>query len=161
DTLEAMGRPGDAAGGRRRSAMVVEDDGTSAGLKCLGELLERQHRHAEAAIAYERAMALSPNAGKLFHTVLMMRLVPSTLNAGRPAETLRWAEALVGFFPDGPMAPLARRMAAVASSILGQPDDAELHARVAAELSQAPEQRAEALGLLAQYAMRRGELDEA
>jgi tetratricopeptide (TPR) repeat protein len=162
DTIEALGRREEAAAERKRAtAMLDGAEETWLGLQARAKLLEREHRFAEAVAAYERALSLSPPGQKAVHVELMMHLVLSTFNAGRPDDALRWADAVISFDPDGPMIPAARRMASVACSNLGRLDDAERHARAGAELATSPEQRAETLALLADYVMRRGQLEEA
>jgi tetratricopeptide (TPR) repeat protein len=162
DTVEALGR-GDEARAERELAMARLEgaEETFLSLQARGKLLERQNRHAEAVAAFERALVLSPPGEKAVQVQMMMHLVDSTSHAGRPADTLRWAEAVIGFDPHSHVIPLAHRLAAVASSSLGRFDDAERHARAAVELSRTPEQRAAAIGLLADYVMRRGDLHEA
>jgi tetratricopeptide (TPR) repeat protein len=162
DTVEAMGRPEEAATERGRAAATLrETKETVLGLQAQGKLLERDHRYAEAYTTFERALALAPEKSKDIRSALMMHLVLSSIQAGRPADTVRWAEAVIGHDPHGQLIDKARRMAAVACANLGRLDDAERHARAAVELAGTAEKRAEALALLADYVMRRGNLDEA
>jgi tetratricopeptide (TPR) repeat protein len=162
DTIDALGRREEAQAERKQAgAILAGDDETFLGFQARGTMLDREHRFAEAVTCYERALSLSPPGQKAVHVQLMMQLVLSTFNAGRPADTLRWAEAVIGLDPDGFMVPHARRMAAVACSNLGRLEDAERHSRIGVELAPSPEQRAETLALLGDYVMRRGDLDGA
>jgi tetratricopeptide (TPR) repeat protein len=162
DTIDALGRSEEATAERERAAAVlVGAEDTFLGLQARGQLLDRQRRYDEAVAAYQRALALSPTWERDLRAQLMMRLVLSTFNAGRPADTLRWAEAVLVFDPDGPMNPMARRMAALACSNLGRLDEAERHLLVGLERSGDPTHRVESLALLGGYLFRRGDLDGA
>jgi tetratricopeptide (TPR) repeat protein len=144
------------------ATLVYNDEEESfVSLRARGNLLDREHRYAEAVAAYERALELAPPDDDHIHINLMMHMALSHFNAGRPAETLRWAEAVIGLDPTGSMRPGARRLAALACGNLGRLDEAERHARAGVELAPSAEQRAEALALLAEYVVRRGDLDEA
>jgi len=162
DTVEAMGRPEEAAAERKQAAASLRDTKeTALGLQAQGRLLEREHRYAEAYATFERALALASPNPKAVRSELMMQLVLSSFNAGRPADTVRWAEAVIEYDPQGPVIDMARRMAAVGCSNMGRLDDAERHVRVAIELAPTAEKRAESLALLGDYVMRRGDLDGA
>jgi hypothetical protein len=58
----------------------------------------------------------------------MMRLVLSSYNAGRPADTVRWAEAVIELAPNYAARVGARRMAAAGYRGLGRLDEAERQA---------------------------------
>jgi tetratricopeptide (TPR) repeat protein len=162
DTLEGMGRPNEASAEREQAAATLRGaDETSLGLQAEAKLLEREHRHAEAYAIYKRALALAPAKPRAVRSELMMHLVLSSFNAGRSADTVRWAEAVIEYDPHGAVIDMARRMAAVGCSNMGRLDDAERHVRVAIELAPSAEKRAESLGLLGDYMMRRGDLDGA
>ena len=92
---------------------------------------------------------------------VMMHLAFSSLNAGWPADTLRWAEAIIETFPDWPDRARARRLAAVACGSLDRLDAADEHAALAAEQAATDKERAESLGLCAKYKLRRGNLEGA
>jgi tetratricopeptide (TPR) repeat protein len=91
----------------------------------------------------------------------MMQLILSSNNAGKPADTVRWAEALIALDPRGTHSDGARRMAAIGYTGLGRFGDAERHLRTAIEQASFPEKRAEALAQLGQLALSQGRLDEA
>ncbi len=159
DTIEAQGRGKEAVAQRDRAAEVVKGtEETSLGFQAQGRLLDREHRYDEAVAAYERALELAPPLDMKIRGQILMRLVLSSFNAGRPADTVRWAEAVIEL---DPTRHGARRMAAIGCNGLGRLEDAERHARLAAETAPSPEHRAESLSLLADYVMRRGDLEEA
>jgi tetratricopeptide (TPR) repeat protein len=96
DTIEALGRPDEAEVERERAGMLLAGaTKTILTHEAQGHLLDRQHRYAEAATAYERALAADPTHNKVVKRSLMMRIVLSANNAGRADETIRWAEALL------------------------------------------------------------------
>ncbi len=160
DTVDALGHDEEARFEREQAASVLRGSKeTLTSLQAQGKLLDRENRYAEAYTAYERALALAPQNKKEVRAELMMQLTLSAFNAGQQADCLRWAEATLELDPPDRLKELARRMAAVACSSMGRLDDAERHAQVAAQAARTPETRAAALGLLADYMMRRGDLD--
>jgi tetratricopeptide (TPR) repeat protein len=160
DTVEARGRHEEAAAERERASAVIRDENeTWLRLQARGKLLEDEHRHAEAVAVFERSFELAP-PNKAIRDRATMHLVLSSFNAGRPAETVRWAEAVIELDPHGPFNSMARRMAAVGCNNLGRLNDAEHHARLACELAPSAKERAESLALLGDYVMRSGDLDE-
>lgn len=162
DTLDALGLDAEAAAERKlATAALSGDTETPLTLLSRGNLLERQHRYDEAAAAYERALVLSPPLTREARATTMMKLALAMFNAGRPAETVHWAEEVMEFAPGSPMAPIARRMAALGCGNLGRLEDAERHARAAFETATSDENRAQALALLGEYVLRSGDLDEA
>jgi tetratricopeptide (TPR) repeat protein len=162
DTVEAMGCPEEAAAERKEAAASLRGtEETVLGLQAQGKLLQRDHRYAEAYATFERALAIAPARPKAVRSELMMHLVLSSFNAGRSSDTVRWAEAVIEYDPQGAVIDMARRMAAVGCSNMGRLDDAERHVRVAIELAPTAQKRAESLALLGDYVMRRGNLDEA
>ncbi len=162
DTIEALGRGKEAVAERNQAAQAVKGtEETSLSLQAQANLLERQHRYDEAIAVYERALELAPARPTQVRAEIMMHLVLSSYNAGRPADTVRWAEAVIELAPDFAAHLGARRMAAIGCNGLGRLDEAERHARLAAETAPSPDQRAESLSILADYVMRRGDLAEA
>jgi hypothetical protein len=73
----------------------------------------------------------------------------SSNNAGRPRDTVRWAEAVIALDPHGPVGDAARGMAALGHTALGHADDAERHLRAAIARPSSPTKRAESLAQLA------------
>jgi tetratricopeptide (TPR) repeat protein len=162
DTVDALGRREEAQFEREQAATVLHGaKETLITLQAQGKLLDRENRYAEAYTAYERALALAAPNNELLRAELMMQLTLSAFNAGRLADCLHWAEATLELDPPDRLKDVARRMAAVGCSSQGRLEDAARHARVAAEAARTPEARADALGLLADYMMRRGDLDGA
>ncbi len=161
DTIDALGQGAEAADERKRAiAVLVGGVKSPLALQSQGKLLDRQNRYDEAAAAYERALELTSPRNGAARAQLMMRLVLSHFNAGRPGETVRWAEAVIEQFPDVSLARSARRMAALGCGNLGRVEDAERHARAAVELADSAKERAGSLALLGEFLVRRGDLDE-
>jgi tetratricopeptide (TPR) repeat protein len=162
DTIEALGRPQEAEAQRKEAAASAHNAPESfATLDAQGRMLDREHRFAEAYAAYERALALAPANQQKLYVELMMRLVLSSFNAGRPADTLRWAAATIQIDPKGARSGGARRMAAVACAGLGRLVDAERYVNEAVELAANPKERSQSLAMSAEYMMRRGDLEGA
>jgi tetratricopeptide (TPR) repeat protein len=162
DTIEALGRGDEAEAERERASEILPGAGkTVLSHQAQGKLFDSAHRYAEAVTAYERALSFAPLGNNSVRTTLMMQLVVSTNNAGRPAATVRWAEAVIALDPHCQLIDGVRRMAALGYMNLGQLDDAERHLRVAIEHPASPKNRAESLALLAACMMRRGDLDKA
>jgi tetratricopeptide (TPR) repeat protein len=160
DTVDALGRREEAQFEREQAATVLRGTkDTLISLQAQGKLLDRENRYAEAYTAYDRALALASPDNKLVRAELMMQITMSAFNAGQQADCLRWAEATLELGPPDPLKEVARQMAAVACSSIGRLDDAERHAKFAAQAARTPEARAAALGLLADYMLRRGDLD--
>ena len=60
-----------------------------------------------------RLFSLVPPKQKELRLELMMHLVFSAFNAGRPADSLRWAETVIETDPEWKLIDSARRMAAI------------------------------------------------
>ncbi len=162
DAIEALGRREDAQTQRDRAVEVLRrGGGTIVDFQAQGKLFDREHLYDEAVAAYKQALAAYPPPNKTVAATLMIHLVLSSNNAGRPADTVRWAESLIGLDPHGPHAGRAQRMAAVGCTKLGRSDDAERHLRSAIERASSPKDRADLLAQLAGCVFRRGNLDEA
>ena len=160
--LEALGNRDEAEAERERAGELLPGaNKTVLSHQAQGKLLDRQHRYDEAVAAYEHALSFAPARYKAIRATLMMQLVMSSNKAGRPAEAVRWAEAVLKLDPGGTRGDTARRMAALAYGAMGQLDNAERHIRIAIERASTPKKRAEALAQLAQYALRRGDLERA
>ena len=94
DTIEALGRPEEAAAERKRAAASTgRSRETAGGLRAQAKLLEQAHHYDEAYGVYERALSLAPPKPKVVHLELMSHLTLTAYNAGRPADSLRWAAA--------------------------------------------------------------------
>ncbi|MHB1559598.1 MAG: tetratricopeptide repeat protein [Isosphaeraceae bacterium] len=162
DTLESLGLEVEAAAQRKLATAALSGDAkTPLEFLARGNLLERQHRYEEAAVAYERALVLPPPLNREGRATTMMKLALATFNAGRPVDTVRWAEEVIASAPRSPMAPMARRLAALGCGNLGRLEDALRYARLALETADSDENRAQALALLGEYVLRSGRLDEA
>jgi tetratricopeptide (TPR) repeat protein len=162
DSVEALGRRKEADLERERAEEILAGaDTTILKYQAQGKLFDREYRYDEAIAAYEKALSTYPTPNKAIATTLMMQLALSSNNAGRPRDTVRWAEAVIALDPRSPVGEIARRMAALGHTALGHADDAERHLRAAIARASSPTKRAESLALLAGCVMRRGELDQA
>ena len=93
DTLDALGRRQEAEAQRSHARVSVQNTKKShVTLHAQAKLLDREHRYAEAYELHEQALSLVPLKQKELRLELMMHLVLSAFNAGRPADSLRWAE---------------------------------------------------------------------
>ena len=165
DCLEAMGQPDEAEDERRRAAACV-DRAPDDPLRHLtrGTLLEREHRYAEACEAFERALSLTPPANRAVHVECLSHLALACHNAGRPVETLRWAEESIALGARGTHLRIAHRMAGLACGNLGRLEESEDHCRRAYDLADAERDASamgQILGSLADIRRKRGKLAEA
>ena len=162
DTIEALGHRGEAEAERERAGrMIAVVDNTVLTCQAQGKLLDRAHRYGEAAAAYERALSFATSHNRAVKTTLMMQLAVSSNKAGRQADAVRWAEAVIALDPNGRHGDRARKMAALGFKAQGRIDDAEWHLRAAVERASSPAERASSLAQLAGCLLHRGELDEA
>lgn len=105
DYLDGQGRRSEAEAERTRADAVLKGgEDTFIGHLAQGKLLERQNRHAEACVPFERGLALVPDTAAMegVRTEFMMRLALASFNAGRPSDAVRWASAVLEVGPDGP-----------------------------------------------------------
>ena len=94
----------------------------------------------------------------------MIHLVLSAYDCGRPAECLRWADEAIALGATSGILRSTHRMAGVACSSLGRPEDPEQHFRLAYDAAAAEKNAptmAEDLGSLARCLYKRGKLVEA
>ena len=132
DTLEALGRADEATAERDGpGSPSATPRRLSLASRPSGKLLDREKRYNEAIAVYERALSMAPHNNRQIRAELMMHIVLSSSNAGRPADVVRWAEAVIDLDVGGPVTDVARRMAAVGCNNLGRLDDAERHVRIA------------------------------
>ncbi len=162
DCLEALGRRAEADAER-----ILADDCLKGskedflGRQAQAGLFEKENRHAEAYSAYEKGLSLVPANLTDVRAEFMTRLVLTSFNAGRPADTVRWSEAVLALKTKPVYLQAARKMGALAYSNLGRADDAERLTRESAALEPDPAKRSETLGTAASYVFRRGDLDAA
>jgi tetratricopeptide (TPR) repeat protein len=162
DCLEGLNRQAEADEERARAAESTRH-GRENYLPHMAEAkgLERENRYAEACAAYERGLHLVPGREKNVQAEFVMHLVLCSFNAGRPQETIHWAETLFELGPKNTDLSGAHRMSAVAWGNLGNLDEAERSAKRASECAQTTKAKIETLGLAASFASSRAELDRA
>jgi len=163
DSLEALGRPKEAEEERWTAEDLLKGAEESISRQLArGQGLERKQRYAEAIAEYERGLALDP--AREHRVVFKARLILAAFNAGRPEESVRWAEAAIADGADGVFLATAQRMAAVALGNLGRLEESEERWRQAHALAVAegvPDAAGECLAHLADILRKRGRLVEA
>jgi tetratricopeptide (TPR) repeat protein len=165
DCLEAIGEIEEAESERRRAAQCLDwapVDPTHRMTEAA--ILERENRFEEAIVAYEEALALIPEANSPARVECMSRLVLACYHAGRPGDSLDWAEAVIDLKPRPIYLRSAHRMASIALGNLGRLEESEDHCREAYEVAVAegkPKAIGEILGSLADIQRKRGKLAEA
>lgn len=165
DCLEALGQMDEALAERRRAEDCV-DRAPSDPLRHLtqGTLLERENRYAEACAAFEQALAATPESNRPVRIECMVHLVLACFDAGRPVESLDWAEQAIALGAEGRFLRVAHRMAGVACGNLGRLEEAEDHDLRAYDVASAMDDTSEMgqiLGSLANIQLKRGKLVEA
>lgn len=165
ESLEALGQVDEAEQERRQAEQCVKraPDDTLRHLT-RGKLLERKNRYAEARVAYEQALAATPESNRVVRIECLVHLVLACFNDARPAECLAWAEQAIALGAEGKFRRVAHRMAGVACGHLGRLGDAEEYERCAYAVAEADGdagEMAEILGSLAGIQLRRGRLAEA
>jgi tetratricopeptide (TPR) repeat protein len=165
DCLEALGQHEEAEEERRRAEeelRLAPSDSLRHSTK--GLFLERQHHYEEAYREYQKALELTPLSNVPVRIDCIMRLVLASHKAGRPTDSLRWAEEAITLGASDWFFVSAHRMAAIACGNLGRLDESEEHYRkaydAAASAKKTPE-IAEILGSLASCLCKRGKLIEA
>ena len=163
--LDFLGRAGEAEAERMAAedCLDAQPDGL-LGWLARGKLLDKQLRYAEAAAAYERALESNPPEHTAVRDDLLIRLALAWFNAGRPEETMTWAERALEQQVSGARLFQAHRLAGVACSNLGRLDEAHHHRRRAHEMAVAegdPQKISDCLASLADLHRLRGDLDRA
>ena len=161
--LDLLGRAAEAQAHRQTADDCL--DGCPEGMlgwKVQGEILETQRRFAEAAAAYERALDACPADSGDARDELLIRLGLATFNAGRPDETIEWAERAIAEEVSPKRLYSAHRLAAIATINLERPDDSLYHRRRAYELALeggSAQEIAESLALIGEIYELRSEFD--
>ncbi len=165
DCLEALGRPDEADSERREAeACVARAPRNPVQWLLRGKTLERENRYDEATREFEQALKMTPESDRQGRIQCLVHLVLSCHNAGRPADSLDWAEQTIALGATGMFLRTAHRMASIALGNLGRLDEAEEHCQKAHDLAMADGNvgaRAEILGSLADIQRKRGRLAEA
>jgi tetratricopeptide (TPR) repeat protein len=163
--LDFLGREEQAEAERMAAEDCLDDrPANDLGWLVQGKFLDKQHRYAEAAEAYERALGLSPSDHAASRDQLLIRLVLAWFNAGRPEETMKWAECILTEDVSEERRFQAHRLAGIASSNLGRLEEARHHRQCAYDLAVTggdPKKFSDCLAHLADLHRLRGELDRA
>jgi tetratricopeptide (TPR) repeat protein len=134
--LDSLGRSDEAEAERLAASDWLDDDPDSfLGWFARGKLLDNQHRYAEAAEAYERALGLNPPGNTASRNRLLIRLVLAWFRAGHPEETIEWADRATELgVSEGRLYPI-HRLAGVACSTLGRVEESQHQFRRAYEIA--------------------------
>jgi tetratricopeptide (TPR) repeat protein len=137
DSLEAAGRPEEAAQERQQAAERLQESPRDIRFYIsLGHSLVAEHRYAEAVQAYEQALAhLAPerrspskrSVASLQRGRLLLRLALALWESGRPDAALARAQQTLETTDDLPTSMAAHSAAALACSDLGDLEEAERH----------------------------------
>jgi len=159
DCLEGLGLRAEADAERALADDCLRgSQETYLGRQAQAKLYESENRYAEAYDTYHQGLALVPDHLTQVRAEFMSHLILTSFNAGRPADTLRWAEAVLALNTNPVFLQSARRMGAIALGNLGRLDEAERLCREAADLEPDTVKRAEILATAASFASRRGAL---
>ena len=165
DTLDVLGQTEEASAERDRAEAA-----TSCGkrdpmaLTAQGDLLKTRHQYDEACTAYHQALSLISPLPSPGRALIMAKLALAHFEAGRSAETVRWAQASLANAPDGTIHRMMERIVGVGFGDLGDFERAEAHYFRGLELAEAsnkPEEIASSLGLLGSLQHKRGHFEEA
>ena len=165
DCLDGLGQTKEADEERRLAAACVARAPDDA-LRHLtqGTLLGRQNRYAEACTAFEQALSFTSEQDCQVRIECMGHLVIACFNAGRPADSLRWAEEVIALGATGIHLLAAHRMAGVACGNLSRLEESEEHCGRAYDVAVDLGDKGvvgEVLGSLAGIQRKRGNLAEA
>ncbi len=163
--FDFLGRPDEAEAERQEAAECLESGPEDYfGWLARGKLFDKLNRYEEAATAYERALELSLTDDTASRENLLICMVHATFAAGRPDETLRWAEAAIAQCTSETRLYNAHRMAGIAAANLGRLEEAEQYRlrayNMALEGGDA-KKISDSLALLAHLHCLRGDLDKA
>ena len=174
DALDVLGRNAEAAEERGLAGAVAAgttDDPDA--LAAWADLRKREGRCDDACRAYEQALRLMPRPVRLFplpppddpaRALVMAKLALAHHSAGRPGETVRWAEASLRSGPEPRTRLSMLRMAGVGHVDGGDLAQAEGYYRKALEWAEAmgrPADVAANMAGLAGFERKRGNFAEA
>jgi tetratricopeptide (TPR) repeat protein len=171
DCLKALGHADQAAEERRaaeelRLATAVVDYSTAETQRLLaeGRHLKEQNRYEEAYAAFLRALGATPRPNIPLRVECTLNVAFAAYKAGRPADSLHWAEQAIALGAEGGPFLTAHRMAALACNNLGRLEESEGYYRRARDLALAENDTPEAaqlLAILADCIFKQGRLDKA
>jgi tetratricopeptide (TPR) repeat protein len=153
NSLEALGRVDEAAEERRRAEEWI-DRAPPDPLRhrTRAKLLKEQDRYEDEYAEYQRELDLIPASKTLLRIQCMVRLTLAATQAGRPTESLRWAEEAIALGAKRTHLRIAHRMAGLACSNLGRLEEAEQHYRRAYDVAAALNNQPAMAGILASLA---------
>ncbi len=165
DALDSMGHTEEAAAERERAEVVSARSPKDAHAQVArGDLLKRKQQNDEACEAYMRALQQTPSVVLSDRATIMAKLSTAHYEAGRPVETVRWAESALKSRPNPTIRMVMHSMAGVGYADMGELDKAEEHYRRSLELAEAdgkPEEIAQRLATLGDVQRKRGHFLEA
>ena len=165
DTLDVLGRPAEANAERECvQAIIAKNPRDAKAQEARGDLLKRKHQYDEACEAFIIALEKTPASNRPGRALIMAKLALAHYEAGRPAETIIWAEISLTSLPNPGIRRSMNGMAGI--SYLGQGDleRAEQYCREALRLSDResnPQDAVRYLGALADIQYKQGQFQEA
>jgi tetratricopeptide (TPR) repeat protein len=153
NSLEALGRVDEAAEERRRAKEWIDQAPLDElRHRTRATLLREQDRYEEEYAEYQKELDLIAASKTLERIQCMVRLTLAATQAGRPAESLRWAEAAIALGAKHTHLRIAHRMAGQACTNLGRLEEAERHYRRAYDVAAALNNQPAMAGTLANLA---------
>lgn len=173
DTLDVLGRNAEAIEERARASSVAAGaPGDPRALTAWADLRKREGRYDEACDAYVQALRLMPLVTHWYlepettpeHALVMAKLALAHHSAGRPGETVRWAEASLAAGPEPRTKLSMLRMAGAGLADGGDLEQADRYYREAVAWSEAmgwPADIAQNMAILAGCKRKQGRFEEA
>ena len=165
DTLDVLGQTEEASAERDRAQAAASYGGRDPmALSAQGDLLRNRHQYDAACKAFHQALSLTASLPSPGRALIMAKLALAHFEAGRSAETVRWAEACLANAPDETIHRMMERIAGVGYVDLGDFERAEayyLRGLKLAEASGKPQEIVSSLGLLGSLQHKRGHFDKA
>ena len=165
DTLDVLGQTEEASSERDRAEAAASCGGRDPmALTAQGDLLKKRQQYNEACKAYHQALSLTSPLPSPGRALIMAKLALAHFEAGRSAETVRWAEASLANAPNETIYRMMERIAGVGYVDLGDFERAESHYLRGLKLAKAsgkPQEIASSLGLLGSLQHKRGYFKDA
>ena len=163
--LDSMGLGAESQAERLKAETYLDQQPWDAnGWFVRGKLLDKQRRYDDAAEAYEHALERNPWEDTVTRDAMLSKLMLALFQAGRPEDSLKWADRAIVAGVSSPRLYMAHRTAAAAAASLGQLDEAQRHQKRAHELAvQAGDTKkiVECLASIGDLHFRLGDLDKA